>query len=189
MTRNRARVESVDVTPVHIIADGALMNREVGHGRMCPVVLIDMSARPDLSELVRLHEHLPPGDVVTQWGFPSKPGGPAVLQLTFTSPARMSMDLIFPLPRFAGVVDSIFHSQALYIRPANPGDTVSTTMDLPTILIEVPASNALPMWMKAYESVTVRDFRSRGLSKSEARAAAREHIERWRELVQFRLPT
>lgn len=55
--------DPADVVP--IVADGAIAS-QVADGRMTPLVIIDTTDRPDVEELVRLHNHLSPGDVAYQ---------------------------------------------------------------------------------------------------------------------------
>ena len=62
-----ARTER-EARPVRIVWDAAIATTIIGDGRLIPLLIIDASERPDVSELVRIHKHLPPGDVICQWG-------------------------------------------------------------------------------------------------------------------------
>ena len=53
---------------VQVVGDAAIAASPFVEGRLVPLVIVDTSGRPDLEELVRVHKHLPPGDVETQWG-------------------------------------------------------------------------------------------------------------------------
>src|SRR6266849_6212591 len=57
-----------EARPVKIIADAGVSTRGRHGGRMLPLLILDTSDRPDLSEFIRHDDSLGPGDVITQWG-------------------------------------------------------------------------------------------------------------------------
>ena len=52
--------------PVPILADAAIATEKIGNGKLIPVLILDTSERPDVAELIRIHAHLPQGDVISQ---------------------------------------------------------------------------------------------------------------------------
>lgn len=48
---------------VTIVADAGIAVDGIGGGRLIPLLILDTTDRPDLEELIRVHQHLTPGDV------------------------------------------------------------------------------------------------------------------------------
>ncbi|MDE3170209.1 MAG: hypothetical protein KGL75_08700, partial [Acidobacteriota bacterium] len=71
-----------EARPVPIVADAAISTVGVHGGRMLPVLLLDCSARPEIAELIRVHDALGPCDVVSQWG--QVPGHQSTVALFLT---------------------------------------------------------------------------------------------------------
>ena len=175
-----------EAQPARIINDAAVATVGVGNGRLIPLVIIDSAGRPDIEELVRVHEHLPPGDVKVQWGdLKSAPGGIALL-LRFTRPAEVLLVLNFDIVRQGGVVDQILSSRALYLQPGREGDRLSNTLDAKRIRIEVPETGFSKTWDGILFKHLVKDFRRRGLPKHQAKEATKGVIEEWRKIGRSR---
>lgn len=47
-----------------IVGDAAIATVKVGHGRLIPLIIVDTTNRPDISEVIVMQGHLPAGDVV-----------------------------------------------------------------------------------------------------------------------------
>jgi hypothetical protein len=180
---------------VPIVGDGAIANPDVGDGRLVPVLIVDCSKRPDLLDLIRAHEHLPPGDVKVTWGGRLGWGGrilerhKVVLILEFERPSRLDAVLEFDIERQGGLVDLIVHAHALYLQPSESGTRVIEGLQKPKISVEIPDTNFLPIWNDLYGAALKRVFRKKGLSSKEAELAKSEHIKRMRELSSIRIPT
>lgn len=175
-----------EAQPARIINDAAVATVGVGDGRLIPLVIIDSVERPDIEELVRVHECLPPGDVRVQWGeLKSGPGGIALL-LTFTRPVEALLVLNFDIVRQGGVVDQILSSRALYLQAGREGDRLSNTLDAKRILIEVPETGFSKTWDGILFKYLVKDFRRKGLPKQQAKDAAKGAIEEWRKFDRLR---
>jgi len=67
MKRRRNRSIRVADVPVPIVGDAAIAG-QVAEGVNIPLVILDTAERPEVAELIRVQEHLPPGDVVSTWG-------------------------------------------------------------------------------------------------------------------------
>jgi hypothetical protein len=176
-----------EASPIRIVADAMIATQKVGDGRMIPLVILDTSLRPDVEELVRLHEHLSPGDAESVWAQLSGHKNSIALILTFVRPAELTIVLEFDVVRQGGMVDRILGAKALYIQAGRDGDRLITTMHHPRIIVDVPHGGFEKEWDNILRKGIVRDFRARGLSRSESKRAAERFIEEWRKLTSFRL--
>lgn len=175
-----------EVQPVRIISDAAVATVGVGDGRLIPLVIIDSAGRPDIEELVRVHEHLPPGDVKVQWGNLKSGSDGIALFLRFTRPAEVLLVLQFDIVKQGVIVDQILLSRALYLQPGREGDRLSNNLDARKILIEVPETGFRKTWDKILVKYLVKDFRRRGLPKHQAKEATKAVIEEWRKFGRSR---
>lgn len=175
-----SEIQGHQIAPVPIVADGGLATRGVGEGRIIPVVIIDTSERPDIEELVRVHEYLGPGDATFQWGQINWKLNTFDLVLQFKRPAEINLVLSFDVDSQGGLVDQIMTSNAMYIQPGIPGDRLSSTLESPKVLVELPETGAKQAWDRVHLKSTTKQFRDKGLSRQRAKAAARAAIEEWR---------
>lgn len=172
--------------PVKIVSDGATAQPGVGEGKLFPVLILDASDRPDISELVRVHQHLPTGDVFVQWGKPVFSKGSVVLELSFVRPFEIVIPLEFNIVHDGVMIYQILASRALYIQPGRPGDRVSTTVGNPRILVEVSSTGFESEWERMSRTHIMRDLRSKGLGRSQAKQTASLLIEEMRRFGKFR---
>ncbi len=175
-----------EARPARIISDAAVATIGVGDGRLIPLVIIDSAERPDIEELVRVHEHLPPGDVKVQWGDLKSAPDSIALFLKFTRPAEAFLVLNFDIVKQGGVVDQILSSRALYLQPGREGDRLSNTLHAKRILIEVPETGFGKTWDGILFKHLVKDFRRKGLPKDQAKEATKGFIEEWRKIGRSR---
>ncbi|MEU0521594.1 hypothetical protein [Streptosporangium sp. NPDC006007] len=172
--------------PVDILDDGAISHREVGYGRLIPLVIIDTRKRPDITELIRTHVHLKYGDVKVQWGrLPHENVG---LVLEFVRPVELKIVIRFNIERRGGIVDQIISTESLYIQSGKPGDKASTGSNDSRILLEVPDTGFKVTWEKLVRKSLSKRFKKKGLDRKSSVLAASQFLEEWRKLGQFRLP-
>lgn len=171
---------------VRIINDAAVATVGVGEGRLIPLVIIDSIERPDVEELVRVHEHLPPGDVNVQWGHLERGSDHIALILRFTRPMELLLVLEFDIVKQGILVDQALSSRALYLQPGRDGDRLSNTLDAKKILIEVPDTGFQKAWDEILVKHLIKDFRRRGLSKHQAREATKAVIAECRKFGRSR---
>jgi hypothetical protein len=176
-----------EARPATIISDAAVATVNVGEGRLIPLVIIDSSERPDIEELVRVHEYLPPGDVTVQWGHMENTPEWIALFLRFVRPVEVLLVLNFNIVKQGGIVDQILLSRALYLQSGRAGDRFRNTIDAKRILIDVPETGFGKTWNGLLFKRLVKDFRQRGLPKYQAKEAARGLIEEWRKFGRSRL--
>ncbi len=171
-----------EARPAKIVSDAALATVNVGDGRLIPLVIIDSSERPDIEELVRVHEYLPPGDVKVQWGGLENTPDNIALVLRFVRPVEALLVLDFDILKQGVIVDQILLSQALYLQPGREGDRLKNSFDAKRILIEVPETGFSKTWKEMFFKHLVKDFRRKGLPKNQAKEATREVMEQWRKI-------
>jgi hypothetical protein len=61
-----ARIKKSD-RAMTIVGEGAIGNPDIEHGRLIPVLVVDCADRPDIYELIMLHQGQSPGDVISTW--------------------------------------------------------------------------------------------------------------------------
>lgn len=175
-----------EAPPVRIVWDAAIAAGVIGDGRLIPLVILDTSDRPDVAELIRVHQHLTPGDAACQWGQLEGSKGKMALLLTFSRPAETILILEFDIVRQGVLVDQILIAKALYVQSGKEGDRFVTTMDAPKILVEVPHTGFEKEWDRIFERRISKEFRGQ-LNRQEAKNAAREFIRSLRAVGQLRM--
>ncbi|MGW4673436.1 hypothetical protein [Streptomyces sp. NPDC004324] len=172
--------------PLEIVGDAAIATHGFADGRMIPVLIVDTAARPDLEELVRVHQHLSSGDCKSNWGRNLNDKDQVILHLEFIRPIQATVTLAFDVPTQGVLVDSILETQAFFLLPGCPGDRFITKQESPRILVEVPRSDFGDIWEKLLRHVLRKYFREQGLGRPEARGSAELAIEKMRQLTTFR---
>ncbi|WP_128763512.1 hypothetical protein [Micromonospora sp. MW-13] len=172
-----------------VVADGSIAG-PVADGRMVPLVIIDTATRPDLDELVRLHDHLSPGDITYRWGQVDRDDDQVALSLQFTRPIELRATLLFSIEHEGIIVDAALNSRALYLQPGRPGDRLKHDPNRPKILIEAPDDDFRDRW----EGVVIQRLtkvirRRKRMPRAEARQLAAEWLDQSRILSRFRMPT
>ncbi|MER6491571.1 hypothetical protein [Streptomyces griseorubiginosus] len=172
--------------PLEIVWDAAIATHGFADGRMIPILIVDTATRPDLEELVRVHQHMSSGDCKSNWGKNLDDKDQVLLHLEFIRPSPATVTLAFNVPTQGILVDSILTTQAFFLLPGRPGDRFITKQQSPRILVEVPRGEFGEVWEKILRHVLRKFFREKGHSRPQARAAAELAIEKTRELTAFR---
>lgn len=173
--------DSGEAKPVEIVHDAAMANPEFGEGRLIPLLILNVAERPDIVDLIEIHQTMPPGDVKVTWAKRARSMKTLLLLLQFERPAETTIYLEFSVEKYGPVIDLILGSQAVYIQGGKVGDKLGTTMDEPRILVEVPDTGFSAEWDEAWVSSLIRQYKQRGLSKRNAKSAALQHINSFRE--------
>lgn len=173
--------------PLKIVGDGAISSQLVGDGRLIPILIVDTATRPDVEELVRVHEHISPGDCSGQWARNLDEQDQAVLVLKFSRPIETTVAIAFDMPKQSILVDMILISQALYFQPGRPGDRPMNTQGASKILVEATRTGFEDVWEKWLRHSLKKMFRKEGLSRPNARYATEELIRESRKLANIRL--
>jgi len=181
--RNRAEKE-----PVPIVSDAAVATRGTADGRIIPVLIIDTSFRPDIEDMIQAHKHIGAGDARSAWSTTSRFNVDKIsLILMMLKPSQCVIMLEFNIVRQGGVVDQIIHAQGVYIQPGKEGDRLSTTFNHDRILVEVPSRHFRDEWDKILHKAWSKDFKRKGLSRSDSKNAATSFIKEWREFGSKRM--
>ena len=182
---NARAPEPHEIAPVPIVGDGAIATEQVLGGRLVPVLILDTSQRPDVAELVRVHQFLPPGDVTSVWGYRSVRARTVLLVLDFLRPSELKVLLKFDIAGQGKLVDFILDARAVCLQDGIPGDRLLTTMDHDRMIVEVTASP--PRWDKLLTRELKRDSRRKGSTRQQASEAAERTIGEWRHLQKLRI--
>ncbi|MGW7046788.1 hypothetical protein ACWGDT_29655 [Streptomyces avermitilis] len=181
-TRKKVRISK----PLEVVGDAMIASHLVGDGRLIPVLIVDTASRPDVEELVRVHQHISDGDCKSQWGQNLNDKDQVVLQLEFIRPMQVAVAIGIHVPTQGILIESILETQSLYLAPGRPGDRFISKQDSPRILVEVPRGGFGDIWEKLVRHALRKTFRDKGLSRPAARVAAEQMIEKSRELTSFR---
>jgi hypothetical protein len=155
---------------------------------MLPVLLLDTSDRPDIAEFIRVHESFGPGDVKVQWGQVEGHEGTVALFLTFIRPMELFMVLEFNIVQQGILVEQALTGQGMYLtRAEDAADRLRKKIDRPKVIIEVGDTGFRKTWDDLFHKYLAKDFRDKGLSRSESRRAARSAIEELRKLGSLRM--
>ncbi len=177
-----------EAQPVRIVTDAAVMTRGRQGGRLLPVLLLDTSNRPDLAEFIRVHRSFGPGDVKTQWGQVAGHEGTVSLILTFIRPIELFVILEFDIVKQGILVEQTLTCQGLYLTQAEAeNDRLMKNPDRPSVIVEVPDTGFRKTWDDLFHKHLAKDFRDKGLSRSDSRRAARSAIEELRKFGSLRM--
>ena len=181
-----------EMNPVPIVADGMIATAVMGEGRHIPLLILDTSSRPDIETMVLAHQEFGPGDVIFVWSFKERWFGLAspLLLLRITKPSECVVVIEFDMTKRQGIlVDQILWAQSVYLRPGRPGDRLATTIDKPSILAEVPASEAFDKrFQRIHEKALFRSFRKKGMSRADSKQSVEFFLKGWRGVFHQRIP-
>lgn len=134
---------------------------------MIPSIVFDAASRPDLVELIRIHEHLPSGDVVVNWGAFKWSKSDSTLVVKFTKPTQMYILIDFDVSADSLLVELVLSSRALYIQGGTAKDTAEDRLNGKRLLIEIPSTGFEEFWrVKRYRHLK-GVFREKGMSAQE----------------------
>lgn len=173
--------------PVPIVADAAIATGIIGDGRLIPLIILDTSERHDLEELIRIHQYVHPGDVRSQWATIEDGSGRIGLLLTFERPMAMTALIAFDMAKYGGLIDQIIRTKGLYVQAGKDGDRLIHDPEKPKLILEIPDTGFSRTWDGLFYESVVKRMREAGLSRREAKDAARSYIIEWRKFGDFRM--
>jgi hypothetical protein len=185
----RKRTASLDMNLlIPIVADAAIGTGAIGDGRLIPLIIFDGIVRPDLAELVRVHQTSDLGDVDCQWGKVDDGTDSIALVLKFKRPVELTGFLKFDLAKYDGFVDQIITAKTLYLQAGKPGDRLKYNVDAPKIYVEVPDTGfGGENWDDIFYRNAVKRMRAAGLSRQRAKTAAKQYVTEWRKFGRVRV--
>ncbi|MCD1632115.1 hypothetical protein [Marinobacter shengliensis] len=169
---------------VPIVSDGAIATGGTADGRAIPVLVVDCENHKEVLNLVHLHTDSPPGDVNCTWGINKKY---AFLLFSFSKPSEVNFGVKFDLQSQANLADGIVQSQGVYIQPSVFGKRVAEGLDSPKVLVEVAPRTKIPDWDEWLVKAMTKKMRSHGMSRRQAKEAAKDYFQRTRELWALRM--
>jgi len=171
---------------VKVVRDGAMSSADFAEGRLVPCLILDCAIRQDVHDLIMIHQHQPPGDVISVWAKILGRKDVVYLGLEFLRPTPAKILIEFELSKHLMTVDGILETNAVMIQSSHFGASVVQTFDKPKILAEV-TSEGLPF---NWDSICRKEFCSRlrkeGMSKRQAIDAAGKAISESRKLWRTR---
>ena len=173
--------------PLRIVADAAIATRNLGEGRLIPLVILDTTERPDIEELIHIHEYITPGDVDSQWGKLKNMEGTVALILSFKRPSELTIIIDFDIVKQGILVDQILTSNGLYIQAGRDGDRFKTNPDAKKILTEIPNTGFRKIWDQLFHRNIMKDMRKNGLGRQQAKNAATMLITELRNFGKVRM--
>ena len=183
-----SRKAKIDTSLFVSVVSDAAMAGPVADGKLIPVLILDVDGRPDVSELIRQHQHLPSGDASHQWATSRDDEDRVMLLLNFERPSEVGVVIPFSIEHQGIVVDSMIRSGAVYLQAGVEGDRLSATLDEPKVLVELPDTGFGPAWDSLLEQrmTEVMSARMR-VSRRKARPVARKVIEEMRKFTALRI--
>ena len=177
-----------EVQSVRIVADAAVSTRGLHGGRLLPLLLLDTTGRPDIAELIRVHETFGTGDVKVQWGQVQGHEGTVALFLNFIRPLELFVVLEFDIVRQGILVEHALSGQGIYLaRAEHEQDRIGNNLNRPKVIIDVLDTGFAETWNDLFHKHLAQDFRKKGLSRSDSLRAARSAIEELRRISNFRM--
>jgi hypothetical protein len=186
--KNRRKREISPADAVPIVGDGAMAG-PVAEGAMVPVVILDTSGRPDVEELIRVHEFVDSGDVTSEWGCPKGDARTVVLVLDFSKPIEARIVLRFGTDKQAPLIDGAVSSSLIYLQSGKAGDRLKDDPARAKVLVGLGATGFRPIWDKLWLTrLTAVIGKNQKVSAARAEPVARQCIEEMRRLTEFRMP-
>jgi hypothetical protein len=184
--KKKVKHEIEHFTP--IVSDGLVATRDLGEGRLIPVLIIDCKKNRSLFNLIQIHQETPPGDVQSVWGLDGTLGLIYSLILNFSNPAETTAVIPFHVDYYGSLIDAIHISHGLILQPSEIANTVSEGIGLPKIFVEIPTDVVIPNWNKVYTKRLIKKFKKEGLNRKDAKNAAEKHLSNSRRLLHRNLP-
>lgn len=160
---------------VPVVGDAGIATAGVMSGKIVPFIIVDDSRCPNLSEVIRVHEHTPEGgDVSTQWATQNDVLGRAkvVLLVDFIRPVKLSCVIGFNMPSHAVLIDQMISVGKVNLMTGKSGDRYITSAGRPKISMEIPETGFGPVWKDLYRREMVRKYKKQGNSSKEAQHLA-----------------
>jgi hypothetical protein len=158
-------------------------------GKQLPAVLLDTSRRPDIDAFIRAHQKLAPGDFRFQWGQIEDHEGTVALMVWCIRPVELFFVLEFDIVKQGILVEQALTGEGIYVaRATAPDDRLSKDINRPKVILEVGDAQFRPMWDELFRKALVGYYRKEGLSRSEAKEAARSVLRELRKLTSLRIP-
>lgn len=178
-----------DIVRVH--SYDAVAIEAISGRKKVPSLALNLTHRPDIAELFRVHSEVPPGDALSSWGVSKKHKDRLFLEIEFERPARLRLIIELLFEKHGGVIFGIDHTKLVYLKAANiektPGAEEFSLKD--SIFVEIGAKDFPVDWKSWYRELGYNRLIQNGLSRKIAWQGAESIIDAqfsfWREPVEF----
>ncbi len=172
---------------VRATSSAAIANADTAGGRLVPLIMVNATGHPEVTELIRVHGYTTAGDVASQWA--TVLGKPNVvhLLLKFARPVATTISVEFPLPELAGAIDNVLRAKSMFLLEGPKGSTFTSTQGQSRILLELPSTGFEKTWDHIFHKAITNMMREEGLSRRQAEHQAQTFITHWRESTSFDL--
>jgi hypothetical protein len=175
-----------ETIPLEIIGDGSVMVTEKFEGKMIPAIIFNKNQKPQLTELIRVHQFTQEGDIISTWQKPVLGKDRCELIISFKQPVSLNIRIFFNAIKYFNLIYLILKNQSLYIIPGEPGDRMIHVMNSPKILAEIPRLTSIEEWETYFFSVLIKSPRMKHLPKKQRKKIAIAHIEKMKEIAEIR---
>jgi hypothetical protein len=166
---------------ISVVANAAIASEAIGDGRLLPLVILDTSDFPDLVDLFKVHDTMPPGDADSGWILIDKNYNRLGLGLQFKRPFETTFVIDFELTEHGSAVDLAMKGRAIYLQAGKPGDRLYRTMDSPRIIVELGAEAPKKEWEVIWQRAIRNRLRSEGVNRREAKRLSPIYMEKMRD--------
>lgn len=177
-----------EINPVKVVSDAVVASKQIGDGRLCPLLVLDTTDRPDIEELIEAHDDFTAGDVKTQWVIANRFDREISLYLSFERPMQVVVIIRFDIVTKGILVDQILNTQLLFLQAGREGDRLISSPNAKKIYVEVPESGFREVWDGIYQKQVATYMRDRGFKRAESKRAAAQHIDQLRDFMTRRMP-
>jgi hypothetical protein len=178
-----------DGRPIPIVSDGMITTQGLHGGKGLPVLLLDTSDRADVAEFIRVHEKLGPGDFEFQWGQIEEHEGTVAVFIKCIRPMQLFFVLEFNIVKQGILVEQALTGEGIYLMKAKGPDVrLSANFEEPKVIFQIGDTGFRKVWDELFPKHLIAHYRKNGLSRQQAREAARSLVEDLRKITVLRMP-
>jgi hypothetical protein len=183
-----AQVQEVDIPILRAVV--LLAPEDLGERRLRPAIWVDVSHRPDIKDIVRIHRFEPEGgDLDSAWGADFSPDAQhLILRGEFRRPASARFSLKFTLPRHLEWLDEVVRQRQLTMITSSPPASWSGSLDdealhdllSQSITLDIPTADDLSAFLLAWRRRYARFY---GLPEEEGESDERMIVSKMLEIM------
>ena len=175
-----------------IIAECLAAKSNIGEGRPIPAILLQsLNEDKGLEELLEIHQHTPPGDVISLWLRPITTilnSDKIYLGMEFKKPLEFDLMVEFSIRTHYPIIEAILMSKALYIGTWKQGDNISDKLiSNELLMVEIPSINFEKDWNKMLIKSLTKTLKTQGVSKKKIKKLVKLQIAEIREMLRTRI--
>jgi hypothetical protein len=183
--KNVKKCDFLKENAVYAVAEGIVSNRDTANGKFIPVVIVDTENNDEIRESILLQGSVENGKVITSWGR-NKDESIIYLIISFQKPVEKEFVIAFDIDKYVGTIDFIVKTRLLYLQPGKNGEKMSTTIEKPKILMEVPSDDFENEWKNIFRKCFERKLLKSNLNKKQRLNYFNEFYSEWKKLSETR---